>query len=571
MQVQQRKLPSLLEEVRQGKLVIPDFQRDFVWTKKQVEELLNSVVNRYFIGTLLLLESPTSNLRFAPRLVPGVAADPTSHPSISYVLDGQQRLTSLFYAFAEPEASLQDEALPTRFFLNLDGCEEVVGVQKLEDLIRKLHPKEEKKLLDALRGVLLQSTGIDIERYPSMAAFRSPEALTEYLNSNGSNIEPGKRDDLNRLLQSILDYEIAVVTLPHDTPDDEIVSTFERINRLGTRLDIFDLAVARYYPLGIRLNELKQKIESGSETSVIFDFVEPDALLRVMALSNGVEPKNKNLLSLVDLRGDRSKAQAEFYTRWESACIYLQKAIGRMHDVYGAVKLRAKKNRIALIPYTSLAVPLASLLRETEALGSSKALFDKVDRWYWTAVFTGRYAHAVESQSFADVKAVGAWLRHDDARPDLAADVTAIMGEMRKASRTSALAKAFYNLIVLNGATDFVNGQSVKLEDCEVDHVFPQSKYPAGAKNIFGLSVIHKDTNRKKTDKLPAEFLQTCLDSHGGDQQSLSATMKAHFISDDGIKAMGDNDLNAFIAARQRALQDALSTRVLTRTPGPAT
>jgi hypothetical protein len=337
-----------------------------------------------------------------------------------------------------------------------------------------------------------------------MASFRSAEGLTDYLNAHASTLEAGKRDELNRLLQSILDYEVAVVTLPHDTPDDEIVSTFERINRLGTRLDIFDLAVARYYPIGIRLNELKQKVESGS--AGLAEFVEPVALLRVMALSSGMEPKNKNLLSLVDLRGDRNKAQAEFYSRWETARGYLEKAAARMRDVYGAVRLRAKKNRIALIPYTSLAVPLAALIREAESLGGSKALYDKIDRWYWTAVFTGRYAHSVESQSYADVKAVGAWLRNDEAKPDLAADVSSVIAEMRKASRTSALGKAFYNLIVLNGATDFFNGQSVKLDDCEVDHVFPASKYPAGAKNIFSLSVIHKDTNRKKSDKLPSDF-----------------------------------------------------------------
>jgi Protein of unknown function DUF262 len=378
MQVQQRKLPSLLDDVRTGKLVIPDFQRDFVWTRKQVEELLNSVINRYFVGTLLLLESPTSNLRFAPRLIPGVQADPKTHATISYVLDGQQRLTSLFYAFLEPSVSLQDEALPTRFFLNLVGCQEVVGVQKIEDLLRKLHPNEEKKVLEKLREVLVQSTGIDIQRYPSMASFRSADTLTEYLNSQANTIEPGKRDELNRLLQSILDYEVAVVTLPHDTPDEEIVSTFERINRLGTRLDIFDLAVARYYPIGIRLNELKQKIESGSPE--ILEVVEPEGLLRVMALFNGMEPKNKNLLGLVDQRADRNKAQAEFYSRWEAARGYLEKAATRMQTVYGAVRLRAKKNRIPLIPYTTIAIPLAALLREAETLGAAKALYDKIIR-----------------------------------------------------------------------------------------------------------------------------------------------------------------------------------------------
>jgi hypothetical protein len=563
MKVQEHKLPVLLEDVRTGKLVIPDFQRDFVWTRKQVEELLNSVVNRYFIGTLLLLESPTSNLRFAPRLIPGVEADPKSHASISYVLDGQQRLTSLFYAFLEPSVPLQDEALPTRFFLNLNGCQEVVGVQKLEDLLRKLHPKEERRLLEKLREVLVQSTGIDIERYPSMASFRSAETLTEYLNTNGSTLEPGKRDELNRLLQSILDYEVAVVTLPYDTPDDEIVSTFERINRLGTRLDIFDLAVARYYPIGIRLNELKQKIEANMPE--ILEFVDPDALLRVMAIANGMEPKNQNLLGLVDFRSDRNKAQAEFYSRWDGARQYLQKATARMKTVYGAVRLRAKKNRITLIPYTSLAVPLAALIREAESLGGAKALYDKIDRWYWTAVFTGRYAHAVESQSYADVKSVAAWLRNDESKPALAVDVGNTISEIRKASRTSALAKAFYNLIILNGATDFLNGQPVKLEDCEVDHVFPASRYPAGAKNIFNLSVIHKDTNRKKGDRLPADFLQSCLESHGGNRPSLESTFRAHFIGADGMKAMEANNLDLFLAAREAALQAALAERLVTR------
>jgi hypothetical protein len=469
----------------------------------------------------------------------------------------------LFYAFLEPSVPLQDEALPTRFFLNLNGCQEVVGVEKLEDLLRKLHPKEGRRLLEKLREVLVQSTGIDIERYPSMASFRSAEKLTDYLEASGSTLEPGKRDELNRLLQSILDYEVAVVTLPHDTPDDEIVSTFERINRLGTRLGIFDLAVARYYPIGIRLNELKQKIEA--DIPEILEFVDADALLRVMALANGMEPKNQNLLSLVDLRSDRNKAQAEFYSRWDHARRYLQKATLRMKTVYGSVRLRAKKNRIALIPYTSVAVPLAALIREAESLGGTKAIYDKIDLWYWTSVFTGRYAHAVESQSYADFKAVAMWLRNDESKPPLAVDVGNTISEIRKASRTSALAKAFYNLIILNGATDFLNGQSVKLDECEIDHVFPTSKYPAGAKNVFNLSVIHKDTNRKKGDRLPADFLQSCLESHGGNRSSLESTLRAHFIVADGIKAIEANNLDLFLACREAALQAALAERLLTR------
>lgn len=564
MQVQQRKLLSLLDDVKTGKLVIPDFQRDFVWTRKQIEELLNSVINRYFIGTILVLESPTSNLRFAPRVIRGVQADPRSQANVNYVLDGQQRITSLYYAFYEPSVELAEDSLPTRFYLNLNGSQEAVGVQKMDDLLRRLYPdKEARKMLEKYSEVLAQTTGIDIRQYPSMASFRSPEALTEYLSAHGANLAADKRDELNRLLQSILDYEIAVVALPDKTPDEEIVSTFERINRLGTRLDIFDLAVARYYPLGIRLNDLKKKLESNIVPVRILDFLDTEAVLKVMALAKGSEPKNKNLLGLVDVRGDRNKAQAEFYTRWEAACEYLKKAVLRMQEVYGAVRLRAKANRISLIPYTSMAVPLASSLDQAESLGNAKELYDKIDLWYWTAVFSGRYAGAVDTQSYVDYKALTAWMKDDAAKIDMSADLSSVIADMRRASRTSALAKAFYNLLILSGSADFITGQPVKLEECEVDHVFPASKFPDGAKNVFNLAVISKETNRRKSDKLPADFVKTCLESHGSSESALGATLRSHCISGDGLKAMQESNLSAFLSAREAAFRETLSPRIL--------
>ncbi len=536
MQVQEMKLTTLLEDVRSGKLVIPDFQREFVWTKKQIEELLNSIINGYFIGTILLLESPTSNLRFAPRSVRGVEADPRSHASIRYVLDGQQRVTSLFYAFFEPKLQLGKRELPTKFYLNLKSGDEVVGVENIGDLVRTLIPdKQQRAALKALADHWNQALGIDIERYPTMGQFRSSEALAAYLASNGSSLSAEQRHKVESLLKSVLDYPVAVVMLSDDTPDDEIVGTFERINRLGTRLDIFDLAVARYYPLGIRLNELKKKLEARTESKEVLVLVGPEALLRAMALAKGTEPKNKNLLRLVDLAGDRDEARAEFYSRWEGARQQLEKAIARLRKAYGTERIRAKKNRIPTVPYTTIAVPLACILQEAASRGSAMSLYDKIDLWYWTAVFTGRYAHSAESQAYADVKAVVAWFDNDAAKPDIGGEANAVIQEMRKASRTSALAKAFYNFLILAGSRDFHTGQGVTLEDCEVDHVFPKSKFPNGEDKIFNLAIIRQKTNRDKRDKMPSEFAKLCLDSHSGDMEALLSTMKTHFISPEAL------------------------------------
>lgn len=92
IEVKQVDLFSLLYDVKKGLIVIPDFQRDFIWELKQIEELLNSVINGYFIGSILLLESSVDNHpRFAPRLIRGVQSNQINRQgqnAIKYILDG---------------------------------------------------------------------------------------------------------------------------------------------------------------------------------------------------------------------------------------------------------------------------------------------------------------------------------------------------------------------------------------------------------------------------------------------------------------------------------------------------
>lgn len=225
----------------------------------------------------------------------------------------------------------------------------------------------------------------------------------------------------------------------------------------------------------------------------------------------------------------------------------------------------AKKNRIPTVPYTTIAVPLACILQEAASRGSAKSLYDRIDLWYWTAVFTGRYAHSAETQAYADVKAVVAWFDNDAARPDIGGEASAVIQDMRKASRTSALAKAFYNLLILAGSRDFQTGQVVTLEHCEVDHVFPKSKFPSGEDKIFNLSIIRQKTNRDKRDKMPSEFAKLCLDSHAGDKESLLSTLKSHFISPEALKAIEENNFDAFLAAREAAFHAVLERKLLKR------
>src|SRR5260370_42513292 len=97
-----RKVVGLVEQAYVGKLCLPNFQRDFIWRREEVADLVRSILRGYFIGSLLLLRCDAGKPPFAPIHVPG--AKPTHReprPEL-LILDGQQRLTALLYALTAP-------------------------------------------------------------------------------------------------------------------------------------------------------------------------------------------------------------------------------------------------------------------------------------------------------------------------------------------------------------------------------------------------------------------------------------------------------------------------------------
>jgi uncharacterized protein with ParB-like and HNH nuclease domain len=87
--------PSLFDQIRNGTIKIPQFQRDFVWSKAQSARLLDSVIKGYPIGTFILWHTQ-ERLRSIRNLGGIELPETPAGNAVKYVLDGQQRLTSLF-------------------------------------------------------------------------------------------------------------------------------------------------------------------------------------------------------------------------------------------------------------------------------------------------------------------------------------------------------------------------------------------------------------------------------------------------------------------------------------------
>ncbi len=126
-------LLDLLQSIRSGKTQLPDFQRGWVWDDAHVRSLLASISLSFPIGAVMMLQTGNPDVRLKPRLVEGVRLSSPPEPE-RLILDGQQRLTSLF------QALLSGQPVETR-----DARGKPIKRWYYIDIAKALHPSEDRE------------------------------------------------------------------------------------------------------------------------------------------------------------------------------------------------------------------------------------------------------------------------------------------------------------------------------------------------------------------------------------------------------------------------------------------
>ncbi|MDI3538252.1 MAG: hypothetical protein PWQ13_275 [Bacillota bacterium] len=533
------RLLAIVKDAYEGKVVVPEFQRSFVWERIDIQELLTSSLQGYFIGTFLMLDTPASNPMFPFRPIEGLEqvsnqACFNNHSTVRLVLDGQQRITSVFYALYGPDIPLRNSKYPHKFYLLLDAA--LNG--DLEDVVVGV------SVLDRRRMSEIQEL-VRTHRALPFGVFLEPSTFYRWLYQEQQAWDGEARSTIETLFQRFQNFMVPVVSLSPDAGTDNIVNIFERINRTGVSLSLFDLAVARLYPRGIRLRDLWEAFKDahGDCTDIIW----PEDLLRVIAILEGKEPRKGNLLRMLD------GLDAEtFVNRWKDAGEALCAARKRIERLYGAYDK-------TWIPYATMVVPLAVLLFKLKEMKAGEEAYRKVDRWYWASVFTQRYDSAVDTKSFQDVRDVLNWVT-SGAEPDWFRRVSAQNVDLYVAERRSAVYRGVMCLILRKGAHDFLTGQKADLHTCQDDHIFPhevyKDSYPVDV--ILNRTLISRETNNRKRKKRPSEFFNECLEGHNNDEARLLGTLETHFITKEAYEALIRDDFDEFIKHRETALRKAI-------------
>lgn len=534
------RLFGLVEDAFAGKVVVPEFQRPFVWPRDSIEELLTSLLQGYFVGTFLMLHTPSHDPLFPCRLLEGVkeagGATDLTGPTLQLVLDGQQRLTSLAYARYEPPIPIKGASHPYRFFIDLER----VLAGEFEDAVAGVSRN--------WSGIRRYEERVTAHRALPFSRLAGPDFL-KWLYQEQDVWRDEQVKDLEQLYRKVTGFLIPTVSLVQETGADNIVNIFERVNRSGVPLSLFDLFSARMFVQGIK-DPTVQKLWEGFKDAnpELANQIGGEGILRVIAILEGKDLKKATLLRLDGLGPEL------FLSRWHEACEAVVEAWERLQVVYGAVHGR-------LIPYGTMLIPLAALLVKLKDRGLPAVAYSRVDAWYWHSVFGRRYDSAVNSTTETDVKEVFAWCEGDE--PPAWAGEPLYM-EFEVDASQSAIYRGVLCLTALAGAKDFCTGVPIALNECENDHIFPKGKFAKThwVDQVLNRAFIRKECNNEKRAKLPSIFFgEHCLAKHGNSETSLRGTLASHLISDEGFKALLADDFDAFVAARRIAVADAVSAR----------
>jgi len=279
-------IPALLEDLIQGKYSLPDFQRDFVWSEKQVVDLLDSIYRGIFIGVPTVVEHagmiPSLNLQSVADLHNYLGFDCSSRLGSSMlVIDGQQRLTSILYIFycetlallptpMRGRPSIQKAINLLKLLENAGGCvsrssgSPTNGKSK-EFVILVRHdrgeePFEASKITRHEYLTTQELYDIYLEALSMGHSFPGPRFIAAWLGSHKPSIHLGVAAAADALFEIIYrifsDYQVVISELRAGSSMDPFSSgnllntlaiTFDRINSKGISIGLFDIAVAAFY------------------------------------------------------------------------------------------------------------------------------------------------------------------------------------------------------------------------------------------------------------------------------------------------------------------------------------
>ncbi|MET8972002.1 GmrSD restriction endonuclease domain-containing protein [Streptomyces hydrogenans] len=591
-------LKDVLKDVASGVLQLPDFQRDWKWDDERIRALIATVTLKYPLGVVMALHTGGAS-PFKARTLEGAKGGEGRTPDL-LLLDGQQRLTSLFQALHQdgPVETRDGRGKDLRRWYYVDIAKAVGTPADRDDAIVSV-PEDKVLKRDFARTVLDLTT---TER--ECAAGYFPLHFVFDTHRVGAWQQEFVRNPENwplwmkfqeQVLNNMLSFDVPMIKLAATTTTDAVCAVFERVNSGGVPLNVFELLTASYagdqehvaahgdyYRLPDEWRAIKQvltsaypvlgRAESGPEDGLSSsDFLQAVSLVRTWEAKQAgsgtaVSCKRRDLLNLplADFRRLAPRVAAAF--GWVGGFLERQ-AIARTSD----------------LPYRTQLVPLAAVRALLGAGTDTPAAEERIAQWYWCGVLGEMYGGSLETRFTRDVEQLIDWIRDEHApQPDTVTEAAFLEDRLDTLStRNSAAYKGIYALLIKQGAVDWhyteeplTPGQLVE-RAVDVRLIYPKpwitrnlAAWPANVNwTARASSIVNKTPLSLRAAKSmtgpPAAYLKTLSLESGMRPEWFEDVLATHLVD---VDALREDDFVRFYETRAKSLLDLVMSAMGKRT-----
>ncbi len=534
-----KRYSDLISEIEKGIIKIPKFQRDFVWSIEKTAQLLDSILKGYPIGTFILWQTD-ERMNDIKNIGNLEIPDTPEGTKVQYVLDGQQRITSLYAAYRGAEIRKTGEKKIT------DYSNIFVDLQKnIED--------------DDNQVITSEITEGDFV------------SLNDVLNVRTMRKELQKRfseDHLDKIYdyeQAFNTYDFSTVLLRKESVESAI-EVFTRINTGGQTLTLFEIMAAKTYNESQNfdmqekwtafIKNLVDKKYEGISSTIILNLLS-------LILSKTKECKRKTILKL---------DKQEIIDTWDEAINALEHSIDYFRTVYGIPVSQ-------LLPYDTLLVPFSYFFffhKDKPSADQRKFL----EEFFWRVSLSFRYSSSTESSLGQDIKRIDLILKntrpaYDDMKVHLSGPDELIQTDFRVGN---SYCKAVLCLLAHQDPKDFQDNAKVILDNSNLlransrnyHHFFPKGflkkQNIENENSLMNITFISAQPNKKKIKaRAPSSYIKEFTEEN----EKIDRALESHFIELDGFGIESD-DYGVFLKKRAERIYREIQNRLdLTKPDDP--
>jgi len=523
-----RGFRGLINDIERGQIKIPQFQREFVWDLNKSASLMDSIVKGYPIGTLIFWKTK-ERLRSIRNLGNCILPEPDYSDFIEYVLDGQQRLTSLFACLKGLEIERESGKLDNyaEMYINLEANEdeEIVVINK-----EGINEQSLIKITDLLYG------GITL-----LACY--PSHFLPKLEEYKSRIES---------------YNYSIILIK-EAAIDIATEIFTRINVGGRPLSVFEIMVAKTFDPE-RDFDLAEKYKNFIETltPLNYETIPAATVLQTVSILLEKDCTSKQILKL---------DKARFIDMWGDA----------IDAIYSAVEYFKGFYRIPvsqLLPYTALIVPFAYFfyLHKDRPNGNiQKYLQD----FFFRVSLSGRYSSGVESKLAADVKRIDLILNDELPKYEWGIDTSPefIINNGWFSTGRSYIKgllciyaylqpKSFNDNSIVNISNYWLKQANSK----NYHHFFPKSYLSKRDientdNHVLNITIVDDFLNKREIGASPpSKYMKKFIKLN---REHIEETMRTHLIGDFIEFGIMDDNYDKFISERAKLVSEELKKRII--------